>query len=87
MLTTKVDPRAVRATSTFCHLPNHLGQPYIPLKTSLKNSLQRSYIPVNTKYMYNMYTMLDQRRRRWANVVKMLYNVLCLLGCGHSVHA
>ena len=25
--------------------------------------------------------MLDQRRRRWADVVEMLYNVLCLLEC------
>ena len=26
-------------------------------------------IPVNTKHFYNIYTMLDQRRRRWADVV------------------
>ena len=25
--------------------------------------------PVNTKHLYNIYTMLDQRRRRWADVV------------------
>ena len=26
-------------------------------------------IPANTKHLYNTYTMLDQRRRRWADVV------------------
>ena len=25
--------------------------------------------PANTKHLYNIYTMLDQRRRRWADVV------------------
>ena len=25
--------------------------------------------PVNTEYLCNIYTMLDQRRRRWAGVV------------------
>ena len=29
--------------------------------------------PVNTKHLYNICTMLDQRRRRWAGVVQMLY--------------
>ena len=27
------------------------------------------HIPANTKRMYNIYTMLDQRRKRWADVV------------------
>ena len=31
------------------------------------------YNPANTKYLYNVYTMLGQRRRRWVDV-------LCLLG-------
>ena len=25
--------------------------------------------PAKTEHLYNMYTMLDQRRRRWTNVV------------------
>ena len=29
--------------------------------------------PVNAKHLYNICTMLDQRRRRWADVVQMLY--------------
>ena len=28
--------------------------------------------PAHTKHLYNMCTMLDQRRRRWADVVQML---------------
>ena len=30
--------------------------------------------PVNTKHCYSICAMLDQRRRRWADVVQMLYN-------------
>ena len=26
-------------------------------------------VPANTKHLYYIYTMLDQRRRRWADVV------------------
>ena len=29
--------------------------------------------PENTKHLYNIYTMLDQRRRRWTDVVQMFY--------------
>ena len=29
--------------------------------------------PANTKHLYNICTMLNQRRRRWADVVQMLY--------------
>ena len=25
--------------------------------------------PVNTKHLYNIYTMLDQRLRRWSHIV------------------
>ena len=32
--------------------------------------------PVNTNYLYNIYTMLDQRRGRWDDVV-CYTNVLC----------
>ena len=30
-------------------------------------------VPVNAKHLYSICTMLDQRRRRWANVVQILY--------------
>ena len=36
-------------------------------------------VPANRKHLYNMCTLLDQRRRRWFNIVQMLYNVSCLL--------
>ena len=36
--------------------------------------------PVNTKHLYNICTMLDQRRRQWANVVRMLYKCFVFAG-------
>ena len=33
----------------------------------------RRHHPINHKHLYNICTMLDQRRRRWADVVQMLY--------------
>ena len=39
-----------------------------------------SFFLANTKHLYNICTMLDQRRRRWADVVQMVYRCLCLLG-------
>ena len=36
--------------------------------------------PVNTKHLYNIYTMLDRRRRRWADVVQMLYKCFVFAG-------
>ena len=32
--------------------------------------------PVNTKHLYSICTMLDQRRRRWADVVQMVFKGL-----------
>ena len=37
-------------------------------------------IRVNTKHLYNIYTMSDQRLRRWVDVYKCYTNILCLLG-------
>ena len=37
-------------------------------------------LPVNTKHWYNIYTMLDQRRVRWADVVLMLYTCFVCIG-------
>ena len=37
--------------------------------------------PANTKHLYNIYAMLGQRRRRWADVVLMLYK--CFLFAGN----
>ena len=34
----------------------------------------------NAKHLYNIYTMLDQRRRRWASVVQMLYKCFVFTG-------
>ena len=36
--------------------------------------------PVNTNHLYNNCTMLDQRRRRWADIVQMLYKCFVFAG-------
>ena len=36
--------------------------------------------PVNTKYLNNICTRLARRRRRWADVVKMLYKCFVFTG-------
>ena len=36
--------------------------------------------PANTKHLYKICTMLDQRRRRWADVVQMLYKCFVFAG-------
>ena len=36
--------------------------------------------PTNTKHLYNICTMLDQRQRRWADVVQMLYKCFVIAG-------
>ena len=43
-------------------------------------NVRRSGSPVNTKHLYNICTMLDQRRRRWADVVQMLYEYVVYPG-------
>ena len=41
-------------------------------------------LPANTKHLYDICTMLDQRRRRWADVVQMLYK--CFVFAGSPMH-
>ena len=36
--------------------------------------------PVNVKHLYNICKMLDQRRRRWVDVVLMLYTCFVFTG-------
>ena len=36
--------------------------------------------PANTRLLYNICTMLDQRQRRWADVVQMLYKSFVFVG-------
>ena len=45
---------------------------------------QLGHNPVNTKHLYNICTMLDQRRRRWADVVQMLYK--CFASAGKVIN-
>ena len=48
---------------------SHLGR-----KQGLNN------IPVNTKHLHNNFTMVAQRRRRWADVVQMLFKYFVFAG-------
>ena len=41
--------------------------------------------PTNAKQLYNICTMLDQRRRRWAGVVQMLYKCSVFARCSHLI--
>ena len=40
--------------------------------------------PENTKHLCNICTMLDQRRRRWTDVVQMLYKCFVFAGAYYS---
>ena len=40
----------------------------------------RTGVPVNAKHLYSIYTMLDQRRRRWADVVQILCKCFVFAG-------
>ena len=42
--------------------------------------LSPASIPVNTKQLYNICAMLDQRRRRWADVAQRSYK--CFVPAG-----
>ena len=47
--------------------------------------LVNSHNPANTKHLYNICTMLDQRRRRWVDVVQMLYKCFVFAGNRHII--
>ena len=47
---------------------------------SMPPSCYAMYIPVNTNHLYNICTMLDQRRRCWADIVQMLYKCFVFAG-------
>ena len=42
--------------------------------------INTTIILANTKHLYNICTTLDQRRRRWADVVQMLYKCFVFAG-------
>ena len=60
----------------FAEIPCVCGSPWTPTSTvqqSKHPTLSTSCIPVNTTHLYNICTMSAQRRRRWADVVQLLY--------------
>ena len=62
--------------------------PFGPLSIQLFNRPDPgSTSPVTRRHLYNIYTMLEQRRRRWADVVYMLCKCFVLTGSltGHEL--
>ena len=60
---------------------NHNSQSPVNSQPSLKSFRRNNVITaVKTKRLYDICTMLAQRRRRWANVVQMLYKYFVLAG-------
>ena len=51
--------------------------PLSSLDTPLLNAWDTT---ANTKHLYNICTMLDQRRRRWDDIVQMLYKCFVFAG-------
>ena len=60
-------PRPV-LDSLLTTLPCKTETTYLETQIHIKQNVQPSQ-QKNAKYLYNIYTMLDQRRRRWAVVV------------------
>ena len=46
---------------------NYLFKKYSPPPLRLNSGLLKDNNPANTKHLHNIYTMLDQRLRRWAD--------------------
>ena len=59
-----------------------IGVPQKPERRFLYSS--EWHIPVNVKHLYNICTMLDQRRRRWADIVQMLCKCSAFTGIQHT---
>ena len=53
---------------------------YLTVKFTCNSGCQ--VYPANTKHLYNICTLLDQRRRRWGDVVKLLYKYFVFAGYG-----
>ena len=48
------------------------------LCTSVRSRITTQHLLVSTKHLYTICTMLDQRRRRCADVVQMLFKMFCV---------
>ena len=83
LLLTVLVRKCVLKTFSFHEARSRILSYYVLDQRSSIEALNSLYvaIPVNTKQLYNICTMLDQRRRPWGDVVQMLYKCfLCLLG-------
>ena len=64
----------------------HTGIHYENVEQQVTQGPITCVFPVNTKHFYSICTMLDQRRRRWADVVQMLYKCFVFAGLRHMLH-
>ena len=55
-------------------------QLYTSSRSAYRVSCDGTPYSVNTKHLYKIYTMPDQRWRRWADIARCYTNILCLLG-------
>ena len=60
--------------------------PPLPNTLTSRKNTSAVIIPVNTKHFYNICTMLDPRRRRWADVVSMLIVIQMFCVCWNIKH-
>ena len=52
-----------------------------PSTWSATSTTQENNCRANRKHLYNIWSMLDQRRRRWVDNVHMLYKCFLFAGC------
>ena len=74
----------VLVTNSNLYLVTNLSPPsvFAPIDGAIHDAFSwpEDTIPANTKHLYNICTMLDQRKRRWADVVQMLYKCFVFAG-------
>ena len=86
-LSSRLNSRQSRQQSPSSRFLARYLQPYLQI-LHFGSALHHSGInPANTKHLYNICTMLDQRRRRWADVVQMLCKWFVFPGKDHSTRS
>ena len=86
----KLSPHFLLGTRQVSSSPNlYFTFPYIamqPRKSSKSwSQCKTSHVPTHTKHLHNICTILDQRRRRWADVVQKLYKCFVFAGVSTQV--
>ena len=78
------------STSARTCIPHHRGIHWMTALSAPGRSIMSliycpTALPVNTKHVYNICTLLDQHRRRWVAIVHMLCKCLCFPGFGTNL--